>query len=471
MKVNNKSLILLFLAFWMSSFATQLGAQTDDVYYDPSTDAPPPADFQTSQPANNVSRGYDDGDDGYDGEFYDYEDEYAYEYSSRVRRFHRPTVVYDYYDPFYTDLWVYDPFYMPGTSIYVMGGDYWSYRQWRRWNRWNSWNAWGGWGNPYWGWGWNSWGWNTWGGNAWGGWGNPWNNFYGCNNYFYDPYWTWNGCNPYNNVWVNNNYYYNNNGGGGFNQTTYVGPRRGGTSVNPGYVQIKDKNGRLNPAGNTPNAIELNGRQPGRIAVESDREPVGKTSKVDGRQSTPNTPADATRTPQAGRNPSGNPQEARPTSPQGGRQPQEARPTEPTRQPTETRPSRPTEPQRQPAETRPSRPTEPQRQPAQTRPQGEEPRPSRRSYEQPREESRPQRSEPQRQPAESRPQRSESQRQPAESRPQRSEPQQRSFDRPTRSNDSGNSGGRSSGGNSGGSNSGGRSGGGSSNSSGRGGRG
>ena len=76
MKVNNKSLILLFLAFWMSAVGNALSAQNDDVYYDPSTDTPPPADFQTTSEPASANRGYDDGDDSYDGEYYDYEDDY-----------------------------------------------------------------------------------------------------------------------------------------------------------------------------------------------------------------------------------------------------------------------------------------------------------------------------------------------------------------------------------------------------------
>ena len=193
MKVSNKSLLLLVFALCASALIRPLSAQTDDVYYDPSTDARPPADYRTTDQPADANRNYDDGDDQYDGESYDYEDDYAYEYSSRIRRFHRPVVVYDYYDPFYTDLYFYDPYYLPGASIYVGGyNDYWSYRQWRRWQRYNSWNAWAGWNNPYYGWGYNTWGWN----NPYS-FGNPWYNPYVCNNYYYDPYWTWNGYNPY----------------------------------------------------------------------------------------------------------------------------------------------------------------------------------------------------------------------------------------------------------------------------------
>ncbi len=443
MKVNNKSLILLFLAFWVAAFGNALQAQTDDVYYDPSTDTPPPADFQTTTEPANVSRGYDDGDGQYDDDYYDYEDDYAYEYSSRIRRFHRQTVVYDYYDPFYTDLWVYDPFYLPGASIYVVGyDDYYTWRRWNRWNRYNSWNAWGGY-NPYCGYGWNSWGWG-------GGWNsyNAWYNPYVCNNYYYDPYWTWNGYNPYynSNVWVNNNYYYDNNNGhyNGYSPQTYTGPRRHGTSVNPGYVQIKDKSGRLNPDGKAPAVVELNGRPAARTPIESDREPVAKPGQVSQGRQTGTTPNDAVKAPQNGRPgaTAGQPTEARPTQP--GRQPQQdARPTEPQRQPTDARPSRePQQQQRQPQQ-------QPQREP---RPQQEAPRPSRRSYDQPREETRPTRTqEPQQRREETRPTRTqEPQQRREETRPTRTqEPQQRTMDRPTRSSDSGsNSSSRSSGGSS-----------------------
>ncbi|MCC6460710.1 MAG: hypothetical protein IT260_09600, partial [Saprospiraceae bacterium] len=213
---RNKHLLWSFLMLAASMISLQALAQ-DDLYYDPATDAPAPTYDNSSREENHLTQQYREDD------YYD-EDEYAYEYSSRIRRFHRPSpAVVDYYDPFYVDMWNYDPFYLPGATIYVGGyNDYWTWRRWNRWQRYNRYSFY----DPYWGNGFNSWGfgWNR----PWGY--SPWNNMNVYNNYYYDPYWTYNGYNPYycqNNAWVNNSYYYNNNNNGGNNNgykpKTYTG--------------------------------------------------------------------------------------------------------------------------------------------------------------------------------------------------------------------------------------------------------
>jgi hypothetical protein len=257
-------LALLTALCWSPAFAQT----NDDLYYNPDRE---PVRKKTTTTTTTTTTTEFYGDEQYDrepgnttrpantdeGYADDYEDDYAYEYSSRIRRFHRPTRVIDFYDPFYVDLHFYDPFFLPGASIYTFGfDDYWSYRRFRRFQRWN--NGWG-WNNPWnnpwnngWGGGFN----NGWGGGwnrGWGGGWNAWNNPCVYNNYFYDPYWTWNGFNPYyasGNVWVNNGVIINNgnngggnNGGGGYTPRTYTGVRRGGTVVNPGYARIQDSNG------------------------------------------------------------------------------------------------------------------------------------------------------------------------------------------------------------------------------------
>ena len=166
------NLLMLAAFFAMPAFAQ------DDLYYDPSTDAPAPPVYDDSrQEDSKITKQYSDDD------YYD-EDEYAYEYSSRIRRFHRPVQTVDYYDPFFVDMWNYDPFYMPGASIYVGGyNDYWRWRSWNRWQRYNRWSFY----DPYWGSPYNSWGfgWNRpWGG-GWGG--GAWNNPYVFNNNYNDP--------------------------------------------------------------------------------------------------------------------------------------------------------------------------------------------------------------------------------------------------------------------------------------------
>jgi hypothetical protein len=139
----------------------------------------------------------------------DYVDEnYEYEYSARIRRFHEPARGFSYYSNYYTDNYWYDPF-MPGMNIYVIQPFYTQY----------SW----GWGYPYSNWGYNSWGygWSSFGGyygynnfanNPWANnWGSPWG---------YNSYWSgynngyWNGW--YNNGWHNNGWRQQNNWNGWF---------------------------------------------------------------------------------------------------------------------------------------------------------------------------------------------------------------------------------------------------------------
>lgn len=353
MKGKNKSLIGMLPAIFALALNVPAIAQ-DDLYYDPSTDNRPVQTKyeETYEEPNNVTRRYD-GDD----EYYYEEDDYAYEYSSRIRRFHRPSYVIDYYDPLFVDLYYYDPFFLPGASIYTFGyNDYWRWRRWQRWQRWNAWNPWNPW-NGY-GFGWNSWG--GWGfGFGWGGgfgW-NAWNNPWVWNNYYYDPYWTWNGCNPYyGNVWVNNNYYYNNNNNenyNGYRPQTYTGPRRGGTNVNPGYARLANgtgSNGRLVDSDKSAPVIEM-ARPNGRTNVDK----ASNDKAVDQRATNPTRPTTGVRDPNAtdGRNRAEQQTDkARPT-----REDQPSRDVtpsrRPTQEPTETRPSR------QPSqETRPSRNTE-----------------------------------------------------------------------------------------------------------------
>jgi hypothetical protein len=264
MKKVHKFLLRSVASLFALAFNPVVNAQ-DDLYFNPATDASAPtvAKYTEEYDANNnVTRTYNDND-----EYYEDDNDYAYEYSSRIRRFQHHAVVVDYYDPFYIDLYNYDPFYSPGTSIYVYNyNDYWSYRQWRRYQRWNSWDNY----NYRFGGGWNSWGWqssysyNT-----------PWYNPWVVNNYYYDPYWTCNGYNPYyqnnyyGNGWSNDHYYYNSHNGNGGNSSgyspkTYTGPRRHGSNVNPGYARITDSKGRLATAENNVPTIEKTAARPGR---------------------------------------------------------------------------------------------------------------------------------------------------------------------------------------------------------------
>ena len=375
MKGKNKSLIWMLPALLVLVLNLPANAQ-DDLYYDPSTDTKPVRTYeQTYEEPNNVTPRTNGGDDQY----YE-EDDYAYEYSSRIRRFHQPAVAADYYDPFFIDLYHYDPYYLPGASIYTYGyNDYWAMRRWQTWNAWNPWNPW----NPYAGYGYGlGMGYNSWTGwNVSFGWGaaNPWYNPYVWNRYYYDPYWTWNGYNPYyNSCAADYGYYYYNNhnnyypppngGNNGHHPQTYVGPRRGGTSVNTGgtggsgrYTQLTSgtmQDGRLLVVDKEAPVIEIKSRPNSRDVVEKQR--AMAEQQVD--RAVPSTSRKPTTT---GKDPAaissgGKDEAARPAT--ETRPTREAIPgseTTPSRrptQPTETRPSR------QPSqETRPSRSEEPLR--------------------------------------------------------------------------------------------------------------
>lgn len=386
MKGKNSSLLWVFVALFASAF--NAGAQ-DDLYYNPSTDASTQTindgDYREE---NNLTRRYEDDDEAY---YYEDDDDYAYEYSSRIRRFHRPSYSVDYYDPFFVDLYNYDPFYSPGTTIYVYNyNDYWNWRRWRRWNRWNSWNAWNSWG---WGAGWNSWGWNS----CYAGY-QPWYNPWAVNNFYYDPYWTWNGYNPYhNNAWVSNHYYYNNNnnqGGGGYQPQTYTGVRRHGSSVNPGYARIPDGSGRLTTGQKDVPIVAKPSRLGGRTAGDIDpasAKPADRTpSTANGRRPAgmDNGNARGVETPRAAEKPR--------TGDASGRTPSEAAPrrssepatrsVEPSRRGNDAAtPSRSNEEARQPArssEPRPSRRDDSGYTPRRTEP-AQESRPARRAEERP----------------------------------------------------------------------------------------
>jgi len=349
MKGISKCLPFFVAALFAMALTVPANAQ-DDLYYDPAKDAKAPAtntryDDEYNEPGN-VTRRYNGDDDEYADD-----DDYAYEYSSRVRRFHRPVRSVDYYDPFYVDLYNYDPFFLPGNSIYTYGyNDYWSWRRWQRHQRWNSFNSWNAWNsyNSGWGAGWNSWGWNS----CYSGF-NAWNNPWAFQNYYYDPYWTSNGYNPYyGGGWNNNNNNYNNNGNGngngnGYQPKTYTGVRRNGTSVNPGYARLAGGNGRLTTAEKNVPTLEAQVRPNGR-ATTAKNDPNGVSDRNtinNGRRPTEATSGngrDAVRT------------DERTTRPTGETE------TSPSRRPSETRPARETEtsPSSRPSETRPSRPAE-----------------------------------------------------------------------------------------------------------------
>lgn len=119
-----------------------LSAQFDDIYFNPTNDKIEKYDY-----TNN----------------YLY-DNYDYYYTSRIRRFHTPIIGFDYFNPFYSNIWLYDPFYfnfIPTNRFFIGTNNFWFrnyyFNNWHYWDNrfyfdgfnsfWNNWYY-GGF-NPY----------------------------------------------------------------------------------------------------------------------------------------------------------------------------------------------------------------------------------------------------------------------------------------------------------------------------------
>ncbi len=253
MKMTKFSFLLSFTL--MAAVLTTANAQYDDIYFDPSRDAPASstkgsrydrtADYSTSPTATADNYAYDDSsfDFGRNQEVNRADNEYDYFYTSRIRRFNRPYYGFDFFDPVYVDANYYDPTFTPGATVLIYDNfnSYSAYNSWNRWNRWNRVNSFSSWGwNPYtpyysnWAWNQNNAGFNSF--NSWDPWYGSYannfavNNFYGVggggfvSNYYCPP--SWGGGNIYNTVNTNNNNAANTNG-------TYYGPRNSGSTYTP----------------------------------------------------------------------------------------------------------------------------------------------------------------------------------------------------------------------------------------------
>lgn len=163
----------------------------------------------------------------YNGDNYNFENEYYdYEYTSRIRRFHRPVGRYGYYDDYYTNYYYYnyDPYYY-GTSVYVSYG-WWYPSPWR-------WSVGWGWGGGYYG---GGWGWNY----GWGhGWGSPWHWGYGGGwGWYGSSYWGgynhgyWDGY--HDGLYASGNYY------NSYDRNSYYYGKRGGSSGSEGYGGVRN---------------------------------------------------------------------------------------------------------------------------------------------------------------------------------------------------------------------------------------
>jgi len=194
----------------------------------------------------------------YYGDNYDLDSYYDHMYESRIRRFHRNTGNFGFYDPFFTNSYFYNnnPM-MFGNSIYSSYGFFNPYVPWG-FNNWGGgpglnlgWSSFGGfymnfnsgWNNPYFMYN-NPWRWNTWG-------YNPWSSPFGYNPWAYNPYGF--GFNNWNNpgmfgcsnafmygTMMNNPVYYNSFDNNSFNNTSIVnnyGPNLGGAGGGSSFKQ------------------------------------------------------------------------------------------------------------------------------------------------------------------------------------------------------------------------------------------
>lgn len=287
---KNRILLLLVATIPLSAQAQS----DDDLYYDPVWDVQPEpvaTSIVSTPPTSTYREELPEYDDEYDE--YEYWEDQGYFYSSRMRRFHNPYRGFDYYDPVYTDLGFYDPWIMPGSSIYINiggGGDYWSWRRYNRmrwggpsfaiggWNTWGwryysdpwSYNQWGAfrvydpWYDPYWGGACFNQGWNYgWSGGWNNGWGPGWGNNYYVNNYYYND--------PYNHP----GYWYGNDNGT-INQNpkgTHYGPRISDSRTGPSRGTVRDPE---YVGGGIPVLKQTNGRPSGPGGIDQDDSEGGR---------------------------------------------------------------------------------------------------------------------------------------------------------------------------------------------------
>jgi len=112
-------------------------AQFDDIYFDPSQDKP--AQTVATNYAGSNQLYAEDIEEYYDNDYQEGYDDYDYYYTARIRRFHRPMYGFNYFDPFYSDMWYYDPSMVrmaPGVTLLIHNNP-WSYNRFRSLNYWN----------------------------------------------------------------------------------------------------------------------------------------------------------------------------------------------------------------------------------------------------------------------------------------------------------------------------------------------
>jgi len=173
-----RNLILLSFVALLAVSSTLTAQEYDDIYYNPSDEISAVSDVTYDDDyLGNSSSSTANADD-------DYYVDNDYQYSSRIRRFHRSGNT-GYYSDYYVNSYYYNP-YAPVTSIYVTPA--YTYSSFRRYNSWNNWynpyanpfNPYNSWNTPYNTWGRNN-GWNSW--NSWNGWNNGYGSPAGYNAY------------------------------------------------------------------------------------------------------------------------------------------------------------------------------------------------------------------------------------------------------------------------------------------------
>jgi hypothetical protein len=235
----------IFLLSILTIFAFLFVNAQDDVYYSPKKSkkmvvvqpvTPLPQDTIVDS-----TKFVQDGDTYITNNYYNDEDYYDFQYSSRLKRFHSNYYLNSYYSDYYTNLYWYD--YDPydwGISIYF-GYNFWDPYYYTPWH------------NPHY-YGWDNWRWNRW--HYWDyGWYNPYyyHHYYGHWNY-------WNGW--YGSGYWNKPYYnsYDNNSG------FYIGHRNsvgGNLSHNSNYRTFGDKYNDINKRGTSIYGGDRNSRNIG----------------------------------------------------------------------------------------------------------------------------------------------------------------------------------------------------------------
>jgi hypothetical protein len=195
--MKTTSISLAFLFFSLFSGFGAFSQANDDIYFDGVEEKKFKQENYLKEEIVTTTDEYDKSEDQY------VDDDFDYQYSTRIRRFHAPARGFSYYSNYYVDNYWYDPF-MAGVNIYTISPYY---------NRF-SW----GWGypfangyNPHFYSGWNSWG-------SFNHWGYGFSPYGGFNQFYGNPYWSgynmgyWNGLNNgYWNGWYGNGLFRNNN--------------------------------------------------------------------------------------------------------------------------------------------------------------------------------------------------------------------------------------------------------------------